>query len=255
MEPRFFFGNELNNNSLESCFVKIKKTIKEKNFQFHFVLSKVRWIDIDAALFLLCILGYLKGKGFQLLLTLPEENGRWDFTVFEENSAEEKTRKARDFLKRWCFDVALLEVFGSVSDLLPPHQEDYFECPLLFYQEGVTQDDNGKSIRALSTKMIEITHMTRGPDGAKFVDEAMIESFVEEFALEKRFQQAICKTIGNKDEIYFAKEFASTIIKEALLNTFEHPDATLSMIAMARDVHKNLLVVARACPNSGKIFC
>lgn len=217
---------------------------KNKDKDITFDLSKTRYFHIDCLLFVLCVMNFLKRQGFRVLIFLPELNGKWDYDSFVDMSEEKAVRKARDFLVRWKFHVALKEAMGCISEVLLPHQKGYFDADNIFYTEKVDYDQYGNISNYLSSLLVEISHMTRGSLGIKYVSEDVIRGFLDDLAIEKRFINFACMAITKGDDNYFMQEFASSILWESLINTEEHPHASLSMIAAARDKRNNNLIIA-----------
>ena len=89
--------------------------------------------------------------------------------------------------------------------------------------------------------------MTRGVDGRKHVSEDEIRGFIKRSLIDRRLLKAIASALGRseKDE-YFVEQFSNCILWESLINTEEHPNANISMLAMARDVRKEELIIAVA---------
>ena len=245
------FGYELSRNSLEACLSLAYRELGPPDnsclgISVRFDLSRTRFFQIDCLLFLICILSNLKRRGANLAVILPEIDGQWDFDyrdMEQENAEKQAVGKARSFLVRWRLKDALQEAIGSLDDVLPAHQKDYLETASHFYTpKKVTE--NGYSVPVFSCLLIEITHMTRGMDGKKRVSEDEIRTFIENLAIERRLLDAIRKAMGREHDEYFIGEFCHSILWESLINTEEHPNATLSMLAMARDMNKKEMIIA-----------
>lgn len=200
-------------------------------------LGAARWFDIGALLFLVAALGQLKRARKKLALRLPEAS--------MDDIRPDNAQRARDFLKRWGTEEALHEAVGDLQAVLPPEQHGYFEPPLQHYRPSVSEA-HGVREELLSNSLIEITHMTRGRIGEKTVSQDAIADYIQRLALEYRFKRAFRGVSGFDEDQY--NDFVQTIIREALINTHEHPDASISMIAMAlQEQHdKRELVVAIA---------
>jgi len=243
----FNLGVELSSTSLEACLGRVSAETATGCRKVFFNLGGVRFIGINSLLFLLCCISELKRRGVSVRLRLPEVDGRWDFDEAAQGSEEERARKARDFLMRWEFLGALEEAAGDYSQVLLPHQHDYFDpgLPLRFYTEGTRRNEFGEEIRLLSNDLLEIRHMTRGPMGNRAVSWDEIVKFRDEHLLYGRFLEALAKVLG-REQSDLGTHLANTIIMETLQNAFEHPRASMAMIAMARDKRNGVFVVAIA---------
>jgi len=240
VETELAFGTHLSLDALEERLASAARVLsRAPDTPLHFNLADVIWSDIGSLLFLACTLSCLKRRGVPVQLTLPEQQGRWD--------EPDSVRKARDFLKRWRFDSALSEAVTDYREILPAHQEEYFsdDLPLKFYAPAILRTQ-GETQVLLSCRLVEITHMTGGPVGGRRVSEEKIRSYVNAFlsqlSLEDRFREAIRKALRFSDQA--CMRFGSNILQEALLNTFEHPEASMSMIAMARQQKHLVIAVA-----------
>ena len=245
------FGIELTSASLESCLTHAKIALAAKNTEtidpaaIVVNLSSVRWINIDSLLFLLCVLGRLKADSTQLTIILPEYEGKW---LFNKTDPPEciAVRKVRDYLKRWRFSEALREAVGPLEEVLPSHQERYFDDEAIFYRPATHFNEKGDKYELLSTLLLEITHMTRGDAGNRHVSRDVIKQFLQDFSVKGRLKWAVSKAVDRERDLYFAKEFAQTLLWESLINTAEHPNATMSVLSVARSSDDQTFVIAIA---------
>ena len=232
------FGQRFDLNELEKELSKLKPEIDKGGFQsVNFNLAKVRLIDLGALLYLICILNFLKAKGLQVNITLPESK--------EEATEKDKkaVEKVRDFLKRWRFDDALEENVDMLQNLLPEHQQGYFESPLKHYKPRIETSPEGKIEPLISVRLMEITSLTEidRKEGRKIVSREKIEEYVKRlnhYTIRPIVAEALDFSDAN------VEQFSKVLIREGLLNTEEHPNATISLISMVREPSLSYLVIA-----------
>lgn len=232
------FGQRFGLNEFEKELSKLRTEIDKGGFQsIDFNLIKVRMIDIGALLYLICILNFLKAKGLQVNITLPESKEEAD------EKDKEAVGKVRDFLKRWRFGVALEENVGMLQNLLPEHQQGYFEGPLEYYKPRIETTPEGKIEPLISVRLMEITSLTETDrkEGRKIVSREKIEEYVNRLN-HYTIRRIVAEALGFSDAK--VEQFGKVLIREGLLNTEEHPDATISLISMVREPSFSHLVIA-----------
>jgi hypothetical protein len=176
------------------------------------------WFDVAALVFLLCILSNQRSKGASVTLTLPDRD---------------KHQKARDFLYRWNFRDALRHSLDNeISNVLPIGQLDYFDAKPQNYTPAQVMDEYGDLSVLSSLRLLEITSLTElQADGNYRVSFSKIGEVTNRASAEAMYS-ALQVSIGVSRA--WATQFGRVLIHQALLNAFEHPEANVAFIAMAR---------------------
>ncbi|MEW8523844.1 MAG: STAS domain-containing protein [Candidatus Thiodiazotropha endolucinida] len=181
-------------------------------------MTDVEWIDVGALLLLLVWIRMLKNERRDINLRLPNFNSQ---------------RKARDFLKKWNFERALQEALKTdIANVLEPDQISYFEAPLEFYTDSKISEEYGPLKILKSRNLLEIVPLTSlSDDGNEFVSKEKINQIADSLALES-VVPIIQSSIQCSRE--WAERFGSVLIYQALLNTFEHPNANMGFLSIAK---------------------
>lgn len=210
------FGSTLKIETLEKQLAILKDEEDRKQpTEVTFNLSNTTWVDIGALLFSINIMNYLKRKKTFLKIKLPEGG---------------KGKKVRDFLKRWKFFDALEENVGQKETLIPPEQLHYLNEKQKYYLPSTIRDPYSNVEELLSKDLVEIKSFTDITTEKREVSIEKIKRYID--TLEKTTVTPVLKKcLGLNDVEIFSKN----IIKEGLLNTLEHPDATISLLAMSKE--------------------
>lgn len=145
----------------------------------------------------------------------------------------DKQRRARDFLKKWNFEQALYTALKSdIANILDPNQYNYFDEPPIYYTDSEIAEEYGPLKILKSRNLLEIVPLTKlQEDGNEVVSKEKINEIADGLAL-RSVVPIIQSAIGCESE--WAKRFGSVLVYQALLNTFEHPDANMVFITMAK---------------------
>jgi hypothetical protein len=188
--------------------------------------SDTTWFDIAALVFLLCILNNQRSKGTLISLELPDSI---------------RHKKARDFLCRWKFDQALRHALDNeLTNILQMGQLSYFDEPQTSYTERAVHDEYGDLTVLASLQLLEIKSLTELTGEGNYRVSFEKIGQVTDLACAKSLCLALSKSIGASQE--WANKFGHVLIHQALLNAFEHPEATLAYISLARQ--RTHLVIA-----------
>lgn len=176
------------------------------------------WFDVAALVFLLSILSNIRSNGTSVMLRLPDAT---------------QHRKAHDFLCRWNFKGALRHALDNeISNLLPTDQMSYFDGEKEFYTPAHVIDEYGDLTVLSSLQLLQITSLTElQADGNYRVSFPKIGE-VTNRASAKALYSALKNSLGATTE--WATKFGRVLIHQALLNAFEHPEANVAFISMAR---------------------
>jgi len=196
------------------------------SYSFILDFSRVRVWDVAALLWLVICFNHYKEHGLRFRLRLPEAEG--DMSDGEADAC----LRSGDFLRRWRFDDALRNICDP-QFLLIPEQADYFQGgERKFYKPRQVLDPRGVLQSLLSEGLTEIMNLSDLDSlGAnKRVLPVMIDGCVA------RFQQADVGGIIQEHcgvDRRTADFFADHLLKESLLNTLEHPDASIGLMGVS----------------------
>ncbi|HVM60185.1 MAG TPA: hypothetical protein VMV72_04895 [Verrucomicrobiae bacterium] len=208
-------GDQFSRTTLEDWIAKTPLGIgREIRIDF----SNTRWFDIASLVFLLCILSNWRSQGEAVTLRLPDSA---------------KHRRARDFLCRWNFREGLrLALDNEIANLLQTDQLSYFDGPLDSYTPTQVVDEYGDLAVLSSLQLLQITSLTDlQEDGNYRVSFSRIGQ-VTNRACARALYSALKTSIGAPHK--WATQFGRVLIHQGLLNAFEHPEASVAFIAMAR---------------------
>jgi hypothetical protein len=186
-------------------------------------LSEVSMFDVGGILLLLVWLQLFRANGTQVKFRLPEI---------------ESQKKARDFLKKWRFDRALSYTFNDdLTRLLEDDQINYFEAPLEYYTDAQFFKEYGQLAVLKSHNLLEILPITEiTSSGNSRVSKAMINQIADSLSLQSVIP-ILQSAIGASPS--WSEKFGRLLVYQALLNTFEHPDATIAFVAIAKKPNPN----------------
>ncbi len=186
------------------------------------------WFDVASLAFLLCVLSNLRSEGADISLRLPDFN---------------RHRKTRDFLTRWNLKSALLHSLDSeLSNVLESDQLSYFDEDLKYYTPS-QMIDNYRELTVLSSlNLLEFTHLTELMEDGNYSVSFRKVGQVTNRACARVLYSALENCIGAPRE--WAENFGQVLIHQALLNAFEHPDANVAFIVMARQGTNLVLAIS-----------
>jgi hypothetical protein len=226
--PKIEFGNFLGVDEVESKIgsnfsdTQITNGSKEsepylkKNLLVN--LAPVTMFDVGGLLLLLVWLESCRASIGNLKFKLPD---LW------------KSRKARDFLKKWRFDRALKYAFNDdLTNLLVDDQLVYFQPPLEYYTDARLFEEYGDLSVLKSHNLLEILPLTEITEsGNSRVSKARINEVADSLSL-KSVIPIIQSAVGANS--VWSSKFGRTLVYQALLNAFEHPEATVAFLAIAK---------------------
>lgn len=194
-------------------------------------LGSVLWFDIGTLLMLIGVMNHLRSKGNTVRIVLPAH------------------QKALDYLKRWQFGKTLDDNVGRHEDMMTEQDLQRFHAPLEFYKPKVMSGPLGPELIA-SQRLFEIhsftgfvdqhsqtSHAGRSTNAEKHISVDEIQAYVTHVE-DATLRRIVEKSLG----VTNVEVFSRAILKEALLNTEEHPNASISLVAVSRE--GNHLVVA-----------
>jgi hypothetical protein len=204
-----------------------------------FSLIKV-W-DVAALLWLVIALHHYRQAGLPFLLRLPEG----DPSKHTEDEVDAFDRSA-DYLRRWGFQNALLNLSPEPATLLVPEQRNFFETgqPRRFYLERAETREFGLLQSLISRRLVHIRNLAEPIRlGPSVISDVRITECIAAFQSARMgdILNAQCG-IPKRD----ADLFADHLLTEALLNMREHPKASIGMIAISLMGRSNELVLAVA---------
>jgi hypothetical protein len=210
------FNGYLGLNEVETIVGSKIISLEEKDIIVN--LSEVNMIDVAGLLLLLVWLQSFRNKGWNIRFKLP------DIT---------KQRKVRDFLVKWRFDRALLYTFNDdLTRLIDADQMNYFDEPLKFYTDAGLYEEYGELAVLKSHNLLEIIPLTElTQEGNSRVSKAKINSIADSLSLQA-VTPIIQAAVGASAN--WSMRFGKNLVYQALLNVFEHPDATVAFIAIAK---------------------
>ncbi len=202
---------------LDCLEANLRSQNPQKGDEFFIDFSATSWFDIAALAFLLCILSNLKSQVASVGLRLPDVK---------------KHEKARDFLHRWNFKGALeLSLNRELANILPSDQLDYFDAPQTSYNPSSIINAYGDLTVLSSLRLLEILSLTHLCEDGNFRVSPSLVAEITDRTSSKAIYTAIQHSIGATRE--WATKFGRVLIHQALLNAFEHPEATVAFMAMA----------------------
>jgi len=190
--------------------------------------SGVRIWDISALLWLVVGLDHYRrqlGLSFKLRLPASHQSMSPAHQVAAERSA--------DYLRRWRFDRALLNIDADLSRLLVPEQRTYFDPPepRQFYLPSKVIDETRLLQSLMSRRLTEIRNLADPSfTGSAPISPEKVSHCIREFQAARigDILTAHCGTDRRTADL-----FADHILTEALLNVQEHPNATIGMLSIS----------------------
>lgn len=202
--------------------------------------THIRMWDIAALLWLVVALHHYQHNtslNFSLCLPGSEYADCADFLDDYDRSG--------DFLRRWRFDLALANIVRNPKTLLVPEQEDYFDEdgePRRFYKVSKRADERGLLHKLVSRSLVEIKNLANiNSDGQAAVTSERITDCVTSFQSERMGDvlHSQCGIDKRKSDL-----FADHLFTEAVVNVYDHPQATIGMVAISVSVPTNELILA-----------
>jgi hypothetical protein len=201
--------------------------------------SRIRLWDIAALLWLTVALAHFRrNDGLRFRLRLPEPHH--GMAQIERTSAA----RSADFLRRWRFDTALSTIDSDVTSLLVPSQERFFEPPepREFYKPGTTVDDSNLLQSLISRRLVQIRSLSDPAfTGSTQLSTQRISQTIKEFQA-ARIGDIFTAQCGIEKRV--ADRFSDHLLTEALLNTQEHPNATIGLVSISVLGRVNKLILS-----------
>jgi ABC-type transporter Mla MlaB component len=217
-------------------FGKKAETNLLKNFILD--LSETSWVEIASITFLLCFLNKLKRNGINVRIVLPEDN----LSLFENRDT---AKKVRDFLFRWKFyDCLQLYVDPLLENLFYSNQMHLLKEAQVFYTPAHLSRADDMFTQLLSNGLLELTPLTEIRGGQSSISADIINSRIELLTKSALIKTILKNAIGLSDA--GAEAFGKTLICESLKNVYEHPEATVGIIGMAKDIGGKWFLIAVA---------
>lgn len=203
--------------------------------------SLVKVWDIAALLWLVIALQHYRQAGVSFRLKLPEGDPEKHKT-----SDRDEYDKSADYLRRWAFRNALLNLSPDPETLLVPEQQAYFSPPepRRFYKERSQADETGVLQSLISRRLVHIRNLAGPPrSGKSSISNDRITECIADFQSARMGDILHVQCGINKRD---ADLFAEHLLTEALLNVREHPNASIGLIALSTLGAVNQLVLAVA---------
>ncbi|KJU86831.1 ATP-binding region, ATPase-like domain protein [Candidatus Magnetobacterium bavaricum] len=219
-----FFGLSALHNFNNSVLEPYSKAQIDETLILDFSLVKV-W-DISALLWLTIALHHYRRVGLPFILRLPE--GKQDMSDKERDEYD----KSADYLRRWKFYDALLNISMEPSELLVPEQHAFFSTggPLRFYKDYKQPNESGLMEAFMSRRLFQIWNLSDPKTYGATNMSQHISEHIQMFQ-SKGIGNILCTQCGIKKRD--ADLFADHLLTEALLNVCEHPNATIGLIAIS----------------------
>lgn len=220
-----FFGLTIMKDFINNNLDVYSRAGMEDLVVLDFSLIKI-W-DIAALQWLVVALYYYKKNGLTFLLQLPDGRyGKNDKEIVAFN-------KSAEYLRRWRFDIALLNLDPLPSNLLVYEQQDYFSDTneYKYYVERSDPSNCGILESFISRRLMHIRNLVDLKEfGSGKTSNRIITDWISYFQNAKigEILRVQCGV-----PIERANLFSETLITESLMNVMEHPNATIGMMAVS----------------------